>query len=109
MLHLRFAGARQVREFADLGPVVERRGAQIGQRPGGGGDFGGHFRVLERCVERPVEQEIEITARLRRERSPPRATAASLQQFGAGAQHLVLGDLAVAEQRFVDAQVFVEQ
>jgi hypothetical protein len=106
---LRLAGTREMRQFGDLGAVVQRRLAQFGQCARGGRDIGLHLGVLQRRLERPVQQEIEITLRLRREVLRIARLLFHLQQLGACAQHLVLGDLAVAEQRFVDAQVFLEQ
>ena len=97
-------------ELRELGPVGERRRAQVRQRAcrarcTSAADVG----VLERRVERPIEQEVEIALRLRC--AVPRLARLLRhgQQLGARAQHLVLRDLAVAKQRIVDAQVFVEQ
>ena len=75
-LHLRLAGASQMRELGELGTIRERGEAQVRQRLRARGDLGADLRVLQRGVERPVEQEIQVTLRLRGERFAPRGTAA---------------------------------
>ena len=106
---LRLARARQCLELRELGTILERGCAQLRECARGRADVGGDLGILERGVERAIEQEVEIALRLRRAVLRVARLLHDLEQFRARAQHLVLRHLAVAEQRFVDAQVFVEQ
>ncbi len=56
-----------------------------------------------------IEQEVEIALRLSGEILVFALLLLDFQQLGLGSQHQVFGDLAVAEQRFVDAQILLQQ
>ena len=59
-------------------------------------------------VERAIQQQVQRALGLRAALIGLDALLRGGQQFGAGAQHRVLGDLAVGIQRLVDAQVLAQ-
>ncbi len=61
--------------------------------------------ILERRVERAIQQEIHVALRLRDRVLGLALLLLDREQLGASAQHLILGDATVAEQRVGDAQV----
>ena len=69
----------------------------------------GAVRTTRSAQQIAVEQEVEEAARLRREVLGLALLLLDGEQLGLRAQHLVFGDLAVVEQRFVDAQVLAQQ
>ncbi len=73
-----------------------------------GGELGRCGR-LDLGQQIAIQQEVEEAARLRREVLGLALLLLDGEQLGLRAQHLVFGDLAVVEQRFVDAQVLAQQ
>ena len=65
--------------------------------------------VVEIGVERAVQQKVDVALQLVTNIARFRGLLADGQPLGLGTQHLILRDLAVAEQRFGDPQVFCEQ
>ena len=109
-LHAGFRGTRGAIELLELGPVVERRGRAAPPRSctvraTSPSMVGGDQLVIERLIA----QEVEVAARLGLAVARFAQLLHHREQLGAGAQHLVLRDLAVAEQGIVDAQVLFEQ
>ena len=90
-------------------PVRERGGAQGGEIVHGARDFAIDRRRHELFFERAIAQEVDVAARLRLAVARFAKLLDDGQQLGARAQHLILRDLAVAEQAFAHAQVFFEQ
>ncbi len=85
-------------ELGKLRTVGERGRSQLRQGQGSRRDLGPDFHVLERRVQRPVEQEVQVTARLCSRIFGLTRLLRDFKQLGAGTQHLVLRDLAVSKQ-----------
>ena len=106
---LRAGGRGDAVELRELGPVLERGAAQRAEVGGGARDLVRGLGRFERGVEVAVQQEVEVAARLRLAVLRLAQLLVDGEQFCSRAQHLILGDLAVAEQRVVDPQVLGEQ
>ena len=107
--NLFFRGLAQLIDASHFRPAIQRRGPQLLERAlfaGRRQRRRGDFDVRQQLA---IQQEVEEAARLAREILGLALLLLDCEQLGLRAQHLVFGDLAVREQRFVDAQVLAQQ